>query len=155
MSDDVMDEPPLEDIRQIAITQRASLADINEMGAWLLPRIAERWGCSQRQVISWLQLAIPANDQALIRCGDTLGMAHIEPGRLGQRVRINVDFVLTKEGAADANACEPVFKWFAHWARSMDALGLFRLDLLSDADLKRIRSWLGALSEETFQCLIL
>ena len=71
----------------------ASLADINEMGPWLLPRICEAFQVSDHQAIAFLRGALPSNDQRLIVCGDAIGMVHIEPGRMGRQVKAVVDFV--------------------------------------------------------------
>lgn len=150
----VADVPPA-DIPQVAIAHRAGLADINETAEWLLPRVTKHWKCSPRQAISWFQLAVPSNDQALIRCGDAMGMAHVQTGRLGWKPRINVDFVLSKNGAAGFADCEPIFRWLVAWATSLDTMGLFRIDSFSDADRTRIKSWIGALNKEELYCLLL
>lgn len=127
--------------------QRASPADINEMGLWLFPRIEQHWRTSSHHVRGWLTGALPANDQALIRCGNAMGMAHVEPGRMGHPCRIVVDFVLHRDQAEGQDEIEQIYRWFAHWARGHQAGGLFDIDDFTDIDRSFIRSWLGKLTK--------
>ena len=128
--------------------QRLSSADVNEMGPWLLPRIAEHWGTTQQLAKYWLSGAIPSNEQALVRCGDAAGMAHIEPGRMGHPPRVIIDFVLSERlGDGVDEICE-IFGWMANWARSLGASGLFRVDEFTDADRSYIRGKVGKLTKK-------
>lgn len=140
--------------RIIPLVQRASPADINEMGAWLFPRIEERWRTTPHYVRAWLTGALPANDQALIRCGDAMGMAHVEPGRMGHPCRVLVDFVLHQRGAEGQDDIEQVYRWFTRWALTHQAMGLFNIDGFADIDRTFIRSWLGKLTKrESFDVM--
>jgi hypothetical protein len=138
--------PPAEVIPPPAI-QRVGPADINEMGPWLLPRIVEHWKTNDQLAMYWLRGALPSNEQALVRCGDAIGMAHIEPGRLGQPPRVVVDFVLCQRGEAGVDVMKEIYGWFVQWARSMSASGVFRLDGCSDLHRTWIRDKIGRLTK--------
>lgn len=129
------------------LVQRASAADINEMGVWLFPRIGEHWTTTPHHVRGWLAGALPSNEQALIRCGDAIGMAHVEPGRLGHGARVVVDFVLSERLAEGQDEMEQIFRWFQRWARTLQAVGLFGVDDFVDIDRSFIRSWIGRLTK--------
>lgn len=132
----------------------ASSADINEKGEWLLPRMCEHWGTTPHHAIAYLRGALPSNEQRLICCGDAIGLAHIEPGRMGHPCRVVVDFVLSKHLTDGADECVEVFAWFDRWARSLGASGLYRVDDLTDADRSYIRHRLGKLTKrESFSVI--
>lgn len=134
----------------------ASLADINEMGDWLFPRLCEAWQTSDHQVIAFLRGALPSNEQRLMVCGDAIGMVHIEPGRMGRQVRAVVDFVLSKRLTDGVEECVEIYAWMAEWGKRLGAAGLFRVDDLTDADRSFIRSRLGKLTKkESFNFIFL
>lgn len=154
MSETAEIEAPVAPAPPPPTVQRASPADINEMGVWLYPRIEERWRTSAHHVRGWLTGALPANDQALIRCGNAIGMAHVEPGRMGHPCRIVIDFVLHKDLAKGQDEIEQIYHWFNRWARSHQARGLFGVDDFTDIDRTWIRAWLGKLTKrETFSVI--
>lgn len=126
----------------------ASLADINEAGPWLFPRLCEAWQVSDHQVIAYLRGSLPSNEQRLICCGDAMGMVHIEPGRMGRQVRAVVDFVLSKRLTDGVDECVEIYAWMAEWGKRLGAAGLFRVDDLTDADRSYIRSRLGKLTKK-------
>ena len=144
---EIVELPEIAIPRPPPLVQRASPADINEMGPWLFPRIGEHWQTTPHHVRGWLTGAIPSNEQALVRCGDAIGMAHVEPGRLGHGNRVLVDFVLCERRADGQDECEQIFRWFAHWAQGHQAVGLFNVDDFVDIDRTFIRSWLGRLTK--------
>lgn len=121
----------------------ASMADINEKGDWLLPRMCEHWATSPHNAIAYLRGALPSNEQRLICCGEAIGLAHIEPGRMGHPPRVVVDFVLSRlQGDGVDEICE-IFAWFHQWAKTLGASGLYRVDDFTDADRSFIRARLG------------
>lgn len=128
-------------------TSRATAADVNEMGSWLLPRICEHWGTDNHRAIAWLRGAFASNEQALVRCGDAIGMAHLEPGRMGHPCRVIVDFVLSERLADGGDEILEIFAWMARWARQFEASGLFRVDDFTDIDRSFIRGRLGKLTK--------
>lgn len=141
-------EPPVIEARPAPPpVQRASPADINEMGVWVFPRLCERWQTNHHHVRGWLTGALPSNEQALVRCGDAMGMAHVAPGRMGHLARVMVDFVIAERGAESQVEIEAIFRWFAHWARGHQASGLFGVDDFIDIDRSFVRSWLGKLTK--------
>lgn len=147
-SEMIAEVPPMPPIRG------TTLADINEVGDWLLPRIVEHWQTTPQLAIFWLRGSLPSNEQRLISCGDSIGMAHIEPGRMGHPCRVVVDFVLSKHLADGAEECCEIFGWFANWARGLGASGLFRVDDFTDADRSYIRSKIGKLTKrESFNAI--
>lgn len=128
--------------------QRMSSADINELGPWLFPRLRDHWQTTDHHVRGWLTGALPSNEQALIRCGDVVGMAHVEPGRMGHLARVVVDFAISERASLAAqDEFEQVFRWFARWAHGHQACGLFGVDDFTDIDKTFIRSWLGKLTK--------
>lgn len=132
----------------------ASPADINEAGEWLIPRMMEHWGTDQHQVIAYLRGALPSNEQRLMCCGDAMGMAHVEPGRMGHPCRVIVDFVLSKRMIEGPDECCEIFAWFATWGKSLGASGLFRVDDFTDADRSYIRARIGKLTKrESFNAV--
>lgn len=140
--------PPMPTIR------RVSNPDLNEVGPWLLPRIAAEWSTSQQLAKYWLAGAIPSNEQALVICGDAVGMAHIEPGRMGHPCRVIVDFVLSARLTDGVDECVEIYAWLANWARSLGASGLFRVDDFTDADRSFIRGRIGKLTKrESFNAV--
>lgn len=126
---------------------RAGPADLNETGEWLIPRIVEHWSTTPAMVMGWMRGALPSNEQALMRCGDAMGMAHVEPGRMGHPCRVIVDFVLSRHMAEGVDECVEIFAWFAHWAKGHGASGLFRVDDFTDIDRSYIRGRLGKLTK--------
>jgi hypothetical protein len=133
---------------------RATAADINEMGVWLLPRMCEHWATNHHLAIAYLKSALPSNEQALVRCGSAIGMAHLEPGRMGHPCRVIVDFVLSEQGIEGADECVEVFAWMARWAKQFGASGLFRVDDFTDADRSSIRQRLGKLTKRESHNLV-
>ncbi len=132
----------------------ASLADINEKGDWLLPRMCEHWATTQHHAIAYLRGALPSNEQRLICCGDAIGMAHIEPGRMGHAPLVIVDFVLSKHLTDGVEECVEIYGWFQQWARTLGASGLYRVDDFTDADRSYIRSKIGKLTKrESFNAV--
>ena len=132
----------------------ASLADINEMAPWLLPRLCEAWQVRDHHVIAYLRSALPSNDQRLICCGDAIGLAHEESDRMGRKPKVFIDFVLSKRLTDGVDECVEIFGWFAGWAKNKGAVGLFRVDDLTDADRSYIRSRIGKLTKkEAFNCI--
>lgn len=133
----------------------ASLADINEKGDWLLPRMCEHWATSQHHAIAYLRGTLASNEQRLICCGDAIGMAHVEPGRMGHPPRVVVDFILSKQGEEGPDECVEVMAWFHGWARTLGASGLFRVDDFTDIpDRSYIRHRLGKLTRrESFNLI--
>lgn len=125
----------------------ASPADINEAGEWLIPRMMEHWGTTQYHAIAYLRGALVSNEQRLIVCGDAIGLAHIEPGRMGHPCRVRVDFVLSKHLTDGVDECCEIFGWFAKWAKSLSASGLFFVDDFTDADRSYIRGKIGKLTK--------
>lgn len=143
---DVADLPAAESVPPPAV-QRLGPADLHEMGSWLLPRIVEHWQTNEQLALYWLRGALPSNEQGLIRCGDAVGMAHIEPGRLGHQARVVVDFVLCQRGEAGVAEMKEIYGWFMRWARSMGASGVFRVDAFSDLHRTWIRDKMGRLTK--------
>lgn len=131
--------------RVVPPIQRASVADINELGEWLIPLIADHWVTTPQLAKYWLSGAIPSNEQALVRCGNAIGMAHVEPGRMGHPCRVIVDFVLSKDGAEGEDECVDIFQWLMRWAKGLQASGLFRVDDFTHATRSAIRERLGKL----------
>ena len=127
----------------------ASLADINEKGQWLIPRICERWETTPYHVIAWLRSALPSNDKRLMCCGDAIGMAHEESGEMGQPSRIEIDFVLSKQGAEGEEECVAIFLWFERWGRSKGARGLYRVIDFADVDNYALRKHFGTMKSQT------
>lgn len=125
----------------------ASLADINEMGEWLLPRMCEHWATSDHHAIAYLRSALASNERRLMCCGDAIGLVHEEPGRMGHPARAVVDFVLSKHLTEGAEECVEIFVWFANWAKMKGASGLYRVDDFTDADRWAIRARLGKLTK--------
>lgn len=125
----------------VPTVERAGLGDLTEMAPWLFSRLTEHWKTTDHLVMYWLRGSLPSNEQALVRCGDAIGMAHVEPGRLGQGPRVVVDFVLSQRaGEIQIPECEEIFAWFMRWAKGMQATGLYNLDDLTDIDRSWIRS---------------
>ncbi len=138
----------------------ASLADINEKGEWLIPRMCEHWATSQHHAIAYLRGTLASNEQRLMCCGDAIGMAHIEPGRMGHPPRVVVDFVLSKHGEAvrrgeeNAEESAEIFAWFAGWAKTLGASGLYRVDDFTDVERSFIRARIGKLRKrEVFDAI--
>lgn len=132
----------------------ASPADVNEMGEWLIPRMCEHWGVSPHHARGYLMGTLNSNEQRLIVCGDAIGMAHIEAGIMGHAPRVLVDFVLSKQLTDGVENCVEIFGWFANWAKSLQASGLFRVDDFTDADRSFIRSKIGKLTKrESFNAI--
>lgn len=132
----------------------ASPADINEAGEWLIPRMVEHWGTTQHHAIAYLRGTLASNEQRLIVCGDAIGMAHVEPGRMGHPCRVIVDFVLSKHLTDGVDEVCEIFAWFVNWGRTLGASGLFRVDDFADADRSYIRSRIGKLTKrESFNAI--
>jgi hypothetical protein len=134
--------------------QRAGLGDLTTVAPWLLPRIVEHWKTTEHQAMLWLRGSLPSNEQALMVCGDAIGMAHVEPGRLGRGPRVVVDFVLCARQEIQLIECEEIFAWFARWARGMGAVGLFGVDDFCDIDRSWIRGKIGRLTKHESVSLI-
>lgn len=147
---ETLDRPPA----VMPPTRGASPADINEAGEWLIPRMCEYWNTSSYHAIAYLRGSLASNEQRLICCGDAIGMAHIEPGRMGHPPRVVIDFVLSKRLTDGAEECCEIFGWFQGWARSLGASGLFRVDDFCDADRSYIRHKIGKLTKrESFNAI--
>jgi hypothetical protein len=132
----------------------ASPADINEAGDWLIPRMCENWGTSAHLARAYLMGTLASNEQRLMVCGDAMGMAHVEPGRMGHPCRVIVDFVLSRRLTEGVEECCEIYAWMANWARGLQASGLFRVDDFSDADRSYIRGRIGKLTKrESFNCI--
>lgn len=138
----------------------ASPADINEMGEWLIPRMVEHWSTTTHQVTThhargYLLATLNSNEQRLIVCGDSIGMAHIEPGRMGLQCRVIVDFTLSKFLADGVDGACEILAWFQTWAKGLQASGLFRVDDFTDIpDRSFIRSRIGKLTKrESFNAI--
>lgn len=150
---ETIEKPEAEEIVRPPVppVRRAGLADINEKGDWLIPRMVQHWGTTPAHAIAYLRGTIPANDQALIVCGDAIGMCHLEPGRMGGAARMRVDFVLFARAEAARGAeegvdeCCEVFGWMANYARQHGATGLYRVDDFCDVDRSFIRAKIGRL----------
>jgi hypothetical protein len=123
----------------------ASLADLNEQGAWLIPRMVEHWGTTPAQAMFYLRGTLSSNEQRVLCCGDAVGMSHIEPGRMGHPCRVVVDFVLSKRGIDGVDECCEIYDWMLRWSKSLGASGLFRVDDFSDAERSFIRAKIGKL----------
>lgn len=134
--------------------QGASPADINEKGDWLIPRMCEHWATTSHHAIAYLRGTLASNEQRLMCCGDAIGMAHIEPGRMGHPPRVVVDFVLSKHLTDGAEECTEIYGWFFGWAKTLGASGLYRVDDFSDADRSYIRAKIGRLTKrESFSAI--
>lgn len=131
----------------MAACRGASPADINEKGEWLIPRMTEHWGTDRYQAIAYLRGTLASNEQRLIVCGDAIGMAHIEPGRMGHPCRVVVDFALSKHLTDGVEEVCEVLGWFANWAKALGASGLYRVDDFTDADRSYIRGKVGKLTK--------
>lgn len=147
---------PLESFTTVAPPpiRGASPADVNEMGAWLIPRMVEHWQTTPHHARAYLLGTLNSNEQRLIVCGDAIGMAHVEPGRMGHPCRVIIDFVLSKHLGEGVDECVEVYAWFMTWAKGLQASGLFRVDDFSDADRSFIRGRIGKLTKrESFNAI--
>jgi hypothetical protein len=153
MSETETVEPEVTKAIELPPVRRAGVADINECGPWLLPRMCEYGATIPERAIAYLRATIPANDQALVRCGDAMGMCHVEPSSLGHPCRMVVDFVLSKHLTDGVDECCEIYAWMANYAKGHGASGLYRVDDFSDADRSFIRARIGKLTKkESFHC---
>jgi len=131
-----VEQPP---VRQAALARRASPADIETAGEWLLPRLAAHYMVSGRVVLGWLLGTMGSNSQMVVACGDAMGAGHVEPGHLGRPPRVAVDFVLAKNPEEQTSEMQAIFRTIGLWAKGMGAEKMTGVDDLTDCDRLDIR----------------
>ena len=149
----VAEAEPIARTTPLPPVHRAGLADINDKGVWLIPRMVENWTTTPQRAIAFLRGTLPANDQARVVCGDAIGMCHLEPSIMGAPARMRVDFVLYERDAAarageeGVDECCEIFAWMANYARQHGSSGLYRVSDFCDIDRSYIRSRIGRLTK--------
>lgn len=126
-------------------TRRFYLADIDEMGLWILKRLKERYTfLDDKTSLGWLRSCMDRNDFLFMRTDHTVGLAVVGHIPLMAVPYVQEVFVFIRD-PDDPNQLregQEIYRHFRQWAASMNAKEL-RLDIFSDLPMSYIKNLLG------------
>lgn len=130
--------------------RRFGLADLSEMGAWLLWRLKDRYPhLDERNLAGWLRGMIDSNEYLFVRTRNAVALAQIQHRALDPLPIVDELFVLAKgrdsdgvvEKGALAEAAE-LYGEFLRWARSLGATEI-AIERYTDVPRDQIKERLG------------
>ena len=141
-------EPPVFDTTTPASkVRRFSLADLAELGNWLVGRCKERWPrAGDRMIWGWLNSSM--NDQAvcMMRCDKAVGMVRVIREPLESAVIIEELFCFAMDGGLD-DAVE-LYPAFRTWAENIRA-SEWRFGQFSDVPASILKERVGGRKSRT------
>ena len=116
------------------LVERVGLADLNDLGLWLLPRLEREWKVDPATALFYLRGTVASNDMLFIKAGDAVGLARIEPGRMGKPASVITDFVFCARAKQGKPEMMAIYQAFYLWARGLRCPILQRLTETTDLD---------------------
>ena len=127
--------------------RRMGLADLDEMGAWLIQRLTTvHPEATPREIMGWLRGAIASNEVWLVRSAHCAAMAQVVRLPLERQPIATELFVFAQDGFLEEAA--ELYRPMASWAAHLDCSRL-EVERCSDVARRDIRDVVGPLITKT------
>lgn len=127
--------------RNVSI-RRFGLADIEDMGMWLMTRLRERYPhVNDRMFIGWIRGCMESNEFLFIRSENAAGMAITDHRPLTSAPIVREVFLLSRND--DIMEAAQLYPHIRHWAESMGASEI-TIECFSDVPHEIVREVIGS-----------
>ncbi len=126
----------------IVTPRRFGMADLNDMGPWLIDRLQKKFPHLHTRMLSgWLSGAMGSNEFLFLRTDNACGMAALINEPMSAAPVIREVFVLSRNG--DLNEASAFYPAFRRWAKQIGASDMV-IEQFSDVPHEIVRDVVGS-----------
>lgn len=125
--------------------RRFQVPDLNTHGAWLLPRLEQSFGFTERVSATWLRSLIYSNESLFLYHPDAVGLAQVETvNTLAPKPMLRERFVWCRDRADKEQHKQAVqfYEMFAEWGKNLGA-EIMLVEEMTDVPHELIKARLG------------